>query len=297
MDTVPIGDVFDAIVRKRGYEPSVMTADATDRANVAESVNRWLRRAYESAWWEPLMVVESRRYREDWSVLTNYAEGDEVWRKTTGLGKYYVSQVGANVGVDPETDTDESHWAEVGSDFVASLELRPLNGTNIGAVDVRKHVFAQDPRAYPGNAPLDGVVMHGDSIVVRGASIPALPWIKYRPETPRFSWTEWDNATAYAIGDRVYVTTSGATSVRQSFVAIAANTDSDPYENTDDWDVVDFPLFLKDYVVMAVAAEERAEDEARHRERALAEQELDFLHERYTDQVGAPRRVRFRVGR
>lgn len=297
LEVIPVGEVYEAIIRKRGFDPAALTFDATERSNLSELVNRAIKRAWESQFWEPLMVVEARRYREDWDTLLNYAEGDEVWYANTGDGAYYLSKVDGNVAQDPELDTVEAFWGPVSSDFVANIDLRGLEGADIGAIDVRKHVFHVDPRVYPGNAPVTGCSMSGESIIVRGSSIPSQPWIKYRLPTRRFTWVAWDIAVAYAVGDRVYVETSGSDSVRESFVAIESSTAADPFTNLDKWEVVEFPLFIRDYVVASVSSMEMAEDEGRYRARAEASEELDWLHDRYGDQVGAPRKARFKVGR
>jgi hypothetical protein len=79
--------------------------------------------------------------------------------------------------------------------------------------------------------------------------------------------------------------------VRESYVALAPSTGLNPWANPDHWERVEAPDFLRQFVVHAAAAEDAREDEARYKERALAESELVSLRERLIEGQGQRRRA------
>ena len=88
----------------------------------------------------------------------------------------------------------------------------------------------------------------------------------------------WSNTKAYGIGDRVYVESYGAETVGATFVATASSTGKEPYTNAEFWEEVGFPELMRDYVVEAVTAEEKENDEERWRGRAAGRAILEELH-------------------
>jgi hypothetical protein len=285
--------VFEGVVRKRGYDPASAALGTADRANVADLVNQMLGEAWESEWWDELMVVERRQYRPTWAAGSTYAAAEEVYVSSTDGGAYYRSAQNGNTGHAPAAD-DGTWWAVVGDDFERSISLdQSWEDQVIGMLDVQQHVFDQDPRLHRNLKPLDDVYLLGQTIMLQGTRAPIRPWVKFRLPAPQFSWTDWSASTAYAIGDVVYVETHGTTAVGECYVAIAPNTNKTPFSEVDFWELVPFPELFREYAVFAAAAEDALEDEARtpQRLRAHAERILEGLRERVVDAQGARRKA------
>tara|TARA_R110000824_G_scaffold107488_1_gene253793 strand:- start:2675 stop:3574 length:900 start_codon:yes stop_codon:yes gene_type:complete len=298
MRETTVREVFHRIVAKRNYDISTNTLTAADRINVGDLVNIIVRKAWESAWWPELMLLEERQYRVTWSDSSNYGIGDEVYFvDSDDAGGYYVSLLDSNVNKSPETET--TYWSAVGEDFVRSIHLRQeWEANEIGMLDMQAHLFARNPDIYPETIPLESVYLRGDEIFVRPDQAPTKPYVKFRKPRPRYSWVEWDVAAAYAIGDLVYQTVAVADSlvVGETFKALTANTGKEPYTQTVDWVSVPFPEFLVDYVVQRVAAEERTEDEGRRESFGLAAEILDSLMQAHIDAQGPRRPAVYQVG-
>ena len=167
MRETTVREVFHRIVAKRNYDISTNTLTAADRINVGDLVNIIVRKAWESAWWPELMLLEERQYRVTWSDSSNYGIGDEVYFvDSDDAGGYYVSLLDSNVNKSPETET--TYWSAVGEDFVRSIHLRQeWEANEIGMLDMQAHLFARNPDIYPETIPLESVYLRGDEIFVR----------------------------------------------------------------------------------------------------------------------------------
>ena len=294
MKTVVAKRIFEACVQAAGIDPTLAGLSARDRADVANAVSEFVRRAWEEAFWPETLRVQQRHYRADWDAALTYIAGDEVWR-TDG---YYVSLQGGNVDKDPATETD--WWEAAGDTFLRTIAFNQDGQTEIGAVDTRACIFDRDPRLYPDTAPIVPVSVYtnddGDqAVLVHADEAPLEPYLRFRAVTPEFSWTEWAEATAYAIGDLCYLSAYGDTIVGETFRALRPNTGKNPYTQTADWEPVGFPWFLFTYVRHAVAGRLFEEDEGRYKEQAYAEAELDRLQAVLLDQRGERKRATVRL--
>ncbi len=297
MREIAVRDVFHRVIGKRGYQASTGTLTAPDRANVADYVNIAIKRAWEAAYWPEIMKVEQRQFRETWSDSTNYVTGDEVFHTDAdGDDRYWVSLQDSNINKDPDTET--LWWEEVGSDFVRNIDLRQSWETqDIGMLDIQEHIFDRDPRIFPDTEPLLYCFLEGDAIYVRPEISPVKPWIKFRPPVPRFSWTEWNSATAYGIGDLVYQDLSGTTVVGETFIALTSSTNKEPYTQTDEWKPVPFPELFQDYAIHWAAAEDRTEDEGRSDQFEVAGRIYADLQDSYEEGQGKRQRAVYQAGR
>jgi len=287
---------FHRIIAKRGYSATAGTLAAGDRVTVADLVNLAIQKCWERAYWPEVMKVEQRQFRQTWDTTDAYAVGDEVlFEDSNEDERYYISLLTPNTGKNPETQT--TYWSEVGTEFLRTIDLRQAwEDQEIGMLDVQKHLYDRDPRAYPDTGPLKNVYLEGDSIYVRPTVSPVKPWVKFRPPYPQFSWTEWSSSVEYGVGDLIYQDVSGSTTVGETFIALQSNTNQEPYTQTDDWEPVPFPLLFQEYVVHRVAAEEKTEDEGRRNAFGLAAGILQDLEDTWQEGQGQRKRAVYTVG-
>jgi len=286
MKTCAVKELFEAVVRLRSLDPATASLSTAQKGKIAELVNDAVETAWTFEYWPEAMAVEQRYYRPVWDTGDLWAKDDEVYYDE----KYYVSLQDGNTGKQPDVET--AWWAEVAEDgsFVRTIDFDQAGETEIGAIDTGGCVFASDPRAYPGLAPLEDVEIVGRRIVVRTARAPTRPWLKFRPPPPEYSWTEWSAVTGYSAGDLVFLDAYG-----ESYRALAASTGKNPYSETEYWEPVGFPVFLKRYVKHAVNAMLMREDEGRFKSMGEAEKMLDEMADRLVEQqVPRQRRARFR---
>lgn len=290
METATTKSVYHSILRREGLDPLTATISAAEAANFAELINTRFREAYQAEFWPEIMLVEQRQYRPSYSVSDNYITDDEVWYATTS--KYYRSLQNNNVGQDPETET--TWWEEITStttDFIAYIDFEQDGETIIGAVDTEDCLFDKDPRIYRNAGRVRNIHLLGNKILVEDPSIPSQPWLRFRPRPPEFSLTAWSAITAYSIGDLCYLDSTGET-----FKALISNTNKNPSTNTTDWEPIPFPVFLRPYVIHAVAADRLTEEEGRFKEEARAGKILETLQEQLID-AQEPRRAAFLAAR
>ncbi|MFA7333529.1 MAG: hypothetical protein WC130_04455 [Kiritimatiellia bacterium] len=286
MKTCTIKSVYEALVRKRGLNPATANLSATDKALIADYINGRMPEGYERTWWSDLMRAEQREYRDTYDAAGNYITGDEVYHVAADGGEhYYISLQDANVGHDPDTAT--TWWAEVGDTFLRTLSFQQQGKTEIGAVDLQNCVFDVDPRINRFAGRIENVIFYEDGILVSADEAPARPWIWFRPPVPEFSLTDWNAATAYAIGDLCYYASSG-----ESYKALQVSTDKNPYEQTEYWAPVEFPAFLKNFIVWAAHAEYLLDPVERDKAEGRAQVELDGLEDA-EDQKGVQRKIVF----
>ena len=287
MKTCTIKSVYEAIVLARGIDPATAAYSAAQKAIISGYINERMSEAWERAFWPEIMLAEQRQYRATWDVALNYVTGDEIYHVAADGGEhYYTSLKDANVGHDPDVET--TWWAEVGGEFLRTIDFQQQGETEIGAVDLQNCVFDRDPRIYRFAGLILNVICYENGILVSANEAPVRPWLWFRPPVPEYSLTEWGAATAYAIGDLCYYATSG-----ESYKALQSSTNKNPYSETGYWRPVDFPAFLKTYIKYGAHAEYLLDPVERGKAEARADGELNSLEERLVDQVGAERKVIF----
>jgi hypothetical protein len=292
MKTCTIRSVFHAILRLRGLDPATVVLSDQVKSQYAELINERLEEAWESEWWPELMLVEQREYRTTWDEELNYSADNEVYYET----KYYRSLVDSNVGKQPDTETD--YWEEVPeNEMIRSIDFQQPGETEIGAADAEDCIYDRDPRIYPGTQPIPHCSILGQVILVRAETAPAQPWARFRKIVDEHTLTAWSGSTAYAIGDLAYLESYGDATVGNTYKALQASTNKNPYQHTDYWEPVLFPHFLRNYVKHAVNADLMMEEEGRYKEEARAQAILEDIKDRMIDQqVASQRRATFRNG-
>ena len=290
MKTCTVKEVLESIVRLRALDPDSAALTAAQKGKFVELLNDAVEHAWTFEMWPETMLVEQRHYRPVWNADDNYALGDVVFFEDSQERQdYYESLQDGNVAHTPDFDADTAYWKKAGTAFVRTIDFDQEGETEIGALDTGCCVFDADPRVYPERAPLGNVVILGEAILVKTDQAPTMPWIRFRPVPPVFSWTEWSGATAYAIGDRCYLASTG-----ESYKALQAGTNKSPYTETEYWEPVMFPVFLKGYVKHAVAAMLMREDEGKYKAEAQADKMLDGLVDKMVEaQVPSQRRARY----
>lgn len=288
MKTVTTKNVYQALIRMRGYDPLTVTISAGELARIEELMNERLTYVYEYAMWPEILLVERRQYRATWDSTVNYSTGDEVYHVAAdGSEKYYISLLDNNVNKDPDTQT--TYWEEVGADFQRTIDFEQTGETEIGAVDLQDCVFEYDPRLYRGKGRILEVELYDDAIIVNADEAPTRPWIRFRPPAPVISLTAWAVGTSYAIGDVCYLASTG-----RSYKALAASTGKSPDSETAYWEPVDIPALFKRYIVHAVHADYLLDPVERGKEQNIADGELENLEDTQINQQGVERKVTFR---
>lgn len=293
MQEIAIRRVFRAILAEVNLDPDTVTLTGAQRVRLANLVNFRLEEAWQAEFWPQVMQVEQRYYRPAWDAETTYAAGEEIYNATAaGAAAYWRSVQANNLNHDPATD-DGTWWSQVDDDMVLSIDFYQDGQTWIDGADPRACIYDRDPRLYEGTEPMWHVEVLGEQILVRENPAPAVPWVRYRPLPPEFSYTAWSAATAYAVGDLVYLESSGSTTVGQTFKALRSSTNQNPYSQTAYWQPVDCPKFLEKWLTFAAAADWLKGNEQKEEKRALAYAELERLRSaKVTAQ--AVRRVRYR---
>lgn len=287
MKTCLLKTVFEGICKKRGIDPAVATVSAIDRAKIAEAICDRIKAGVKYAFWQELMKTEQREYRETYLATKNYAMDEEVWHvDADGALRYYVSLADNNVGHDPDVET--TWWEEAGEDFQRTIAWQQDGETEIGDVDLENCVFDRDPRVYRFAGAVRPVILYEDGFQVVAEVAPAQPWIRFRLPAPEYSLTEWAAPTTYAIGDLCYLTSTGT-----CYKALAPNTGKTPDQETEYWMPVEFPDFLKTYVIWGVHADYLLDPVESGKAEAKATAELERLEDELLNQPGVVRQAVF----
>lgn len=267
--SIRLGLVVDAIQRLCGIDPARDSMTALELQRMGELITERVREAYEETFWPETMTVEQRQFRATWASDTNYIADDEVYYD----GNYYVAQA-ASIGEQPDTD-DGTYWSAVTrSTFEASIDYEQAGETEIFAVDHEACLYEDNPLTHARPIPLTPVETYADRFVLLTDNVPALPYVRFQTYPPEFSLEAWSAATQYAANDLAYYATT-----EECYIAIQANQNKNPYTETDDWQPVSFPLWMRTFVQHAVASDLRLDDEGRYREQGRAKAELNRLHE------------------
>jgi len=172
---IPIRSVFDRVTRGAGYDPATVNYSAAERERVADLVNDALALAWRRAMWPALMEVRRIAYRPLWEEGA-YAEGDEVYHS----GHYWRCLSPTSLA--PTSSSPD--WQCDPPDFLPSF---PFVANAIDEVDLEACVYAahparsRDPRPYPCRRTDWGAVVASDDY-------PLLPFVRYRPLPPRYTW-------------------------------------------------------------------------------------------------------------
>jgi hypothetical protein len=249
MRTVTFRSVLHSIARMMGMDPAKDLSEELANAYAMFMTLR-AREAHEHDFWNDLMVVEQRAYRQSWEASTAYAIGDEVFNEEDEL---YYTAVAASTGEQPDLDTAGTYWEELTEDFNRYIPFAPPAGTTgLKTIAHVEYVCKRDPRlnddpyTVPHWISQDGVQMY--------AGAPAWPFVRFRTPAPRFTATPWNNTTSYAVGDRAYYTTTG-----EVYECLVAHDNQAP--TTDGtWVKVDFPAVYETFVVLAAYADALKDD-------------------------------------
>jgi len=267
---IPIKEVFDRVTRGFGYDPATVAYSPAERERVADLVNDALAVAWRRSFWPFLMEVRRIAYRPAWSASDAYAEGDEVWHG----GRYWrASSDIASGGNPPETN---DCWQADPPDFLPSF---PFAANAIDECDLAACVYATHPdrsadaRPFPCRRTDYGAV-------VLGPDFPALPWIRYRPIPPRYTWA---NTTASETPGAVW------------FDA----TDGNDYARLPSGEAValPFPAPFLGFVVRHAAAVRLRDEDGRAEALGEAWAELDRAQDAAEESIRAPRRAAVRLFR
>jgi hypothetical protein len=279
--TVTVKHIADRIFRARGFDPEAVPMTPRESAESADAINRWLRRAWDAAPWPQLTVCERRSFRAPWRAEYGYAEGEEVWH-AGGYWRCYESCAGQP----PAPGSGFWGAADLGARFIQLSS--PWD-----ALDIDESGFDPGAFAYldcPLGDPAARAVpcsQFGDCIVMPpGASFPdGRPWCLFRPAPPRLTMAGWDGALLYRAGDAAYRAATG-----ECYIALRPNDGRQPEQSPEDWAPAGIPEMFEEYVVLASVADLQADDEGKHKTRALAEEELDrVVHSKNSLSGRAPR--------
>ena len=226
----------------------------------------------------PMMQrVEFRRYRPNWTRGIKYLEGHEVWFKED-----YYRALKETI----ESPDEGSDWLKLKDGDVNSFieYQQPWENTIIdpGGLDYTAFAYIADPRYNPSATPIGGCSMSSLGVLIP-APAPKGVWVKFVPEFPAVSFSDWAEGTEYAPGDVVYLE-----SEKEVYQALAATSDK-PSAESAEWQAVRINREFQTYLTRLVAADFLTEDQGKYQTRAAAASELETLHERYIHGVGSRR--------
>ncbi len=187
-------------------------------------------------------VVPSPYYGADWQPNTAYVAGPAAVVRNPGDNRFYqcITSYAGSVNFD---------YTKFGilTTFERYVALDQLGQTPIGEVH---GVFRSNPRTsprFPG--PLTFVIDNRGILPAPTAGVQV--WIEFRLRPSVFTLTAYDNAVAYAIGDEVYQAATG-----ECYLSLTtANTGNAPETHPTNWQKVDFPYILAEFVKWAVYAD------------------------------------------
>lgn len=265
--TTTLGQIILRAVWKRGWNPTTWTGTGADYSLFEFAINDAVRKAYSYQKWPELMRVEERQYMPDWAIGTAYIAGNYVYHEDA-YWKCLVNDTGTEPG------TDATIWSADVSDMPRFIQRAQPWETYIideDGVDLQDFAFRSDPRLTPGLRAMTGCEWWMDSIVVPAAAGNTV-WCKFRPEAPRFSFTAWDDETAYVAGDVCYVAATG-----KCWMALTSSTNVTPGTDETKWVEMGVPEFLADYLSQVLVGEWVTEQEGKYQKLGHAQQMLEEL--------------------
>lgn len=143
--------------------------------------------------------------------------------------------------------------------------------TEIGGIDSENGISIENPLYNPAAQRIKcnvqaGVIYFGDGMTVAGDEV----WLKFRPPAPEYSLTAWSNATAYSVGDLVWLSSTGHT-----YRCIQGGTNKAPATETTYWVVVGVPQAFYNYLVLRVSAYRMREEDGQGAQYNRAREELE----------------------
>jgi len=260
---LPIRSVFDRVTRGAGYDPATVNYSAAERERVADLVNDALALAWRRAMWPALMEVRRIAYRPRWAAGP-YAQDDEVWHE----GSYWRAL--RPTSAEPGANGD---WQDDPPDFLPSF---PFLANAIDEVDLAACVYerhparSRDARPYPCQRTDFGAV-------VASEDWPLLPYVRYRPLPPRYTWA--NTTPSDTPGAVWFVEDTGECMARLPDGSAAA---------------LPFPVMFQGFVVRYAAAVRLRDEDGRAEALAEAWEELDRVSDASEDAIRAPRRAAVR---
>ncbi len=262
---LPIKTVFDRVTRAAGYDPATVAYTSAEKERVADLVNDAVELAWRRAMWPFLMEVRRISYRPLWSENAVYDPGDEVYHN----GAYHRA-------VDPSAGEEPSapRWITNPEDFLPSF---PFAENAIDEVDLAACVYAshpdlvRDPRPYACRR-----TDYGAAVVEDGA--PVLPYVRYRPVPPRFTWANTTPGTNH--GDVWYDAASG---------------DCRVFLGEGDTPIMPFPAVFAGFCVRYASALRLRDEDGRAEALEEAWSELDRVQSAQEDATRTSRRAAVRV--
>jgi len=270
--TIKVKAVFEAILRLEGKDPATSGITTTQRDVIADMVNDRFREGWQHYFWPEGLTVEQREYRQTYDASLSYVVGDEVY-----YSSHYYKCIANCSGVTPGTDATK--WSNVDATFIRSIDFRQTGETEIDGIDVKDGIFDCDPRINRKAGRIENCFLEGETVIVGADQAPTQPWIRFRTVPRKFSWTDWNSGTDYAIEDVVYYATTG-----HSYKALRSSTNKNPESETSDWEPVEFPEFLFTFVKWAVAADRDSDDKAKAQSMDRAYSDLDRLVDKLEQQ-------------
>lgn len=274
--TTTPGKIIARAARKRGWDVTSWTATGANMDLFEDALNDAIKIAYGTHKWPELMRIEERQYVVSWATGTAYVAGNYVYH-----GEAYWKCLIGNSNTEPGTDV--TIWSADVADMPRLIQwAQPWEAFIIDpcGFDLFDFAFESDPRLTPGIRGIAGCGIWMDSIVMPFDS-PATVWVKFMPEAPRFSFTEWDDETAYVKGDVRYIVATG-----KCWMALDASTNVTPGTDETKWMEVGVPEFLAEYLAEYLAAEWCTEQEAKYEKHGRAKQILEEVAARHFEGRG-----------
>lgn len=247
MRTVPFQRVLWGVARKLGLDPA-RDLSASRAATLTEYINNRVEEGWCWTFWQEWTVAEERWYRAPWDAGTAYAVGDVVWY---GPASHYYEATAAGLGQAPATQTGgtwepAAGWANV-TRFDRYVAWEQEGQTAIGEV---KRVTRRDPRVYPDKAFPVGFRTSQHGVQVEAAA-PNSVWVEFRKRPPVFGSDVWLAVATYAAGAVVYLPASG-----ECYRSLHNNNSGqNPASSAADWERVEFPAALQNWVKQAAFAD------------------------------------------
>lgn len=243
MRTVTFQSVLYGVATRLGLEPS-HNLQTNQALALSEYINDRLETAWELEKWPEWTLAEERQFRADYNAGTAYVIGNEVYYPT---GNAYYRAIAPGTGNLP---TNTNFW-EPATDLNAYVaRAQSWEDNELGEV---WGVYLADPRTTDRPRRVgfwespDGIQMDTSATTV---------WIEFGLPHPRFTAVTWDAASAYVVGDLVYLAATG-----ECYEAIQAGTGQDPSTQAAYWLKQDFPYVLAKHVKLAAIADALREDE------------------------------------
>ena len=211
MRTVTFKTVMDRVFRRRGLDPSAVSA--TQMGLVADFVTERIKVGWEYTFWKEWTYLEERAYRPLYNSQATYAAADEVWDGST---KYYQSIAGSNQG---NALTDATKWTEITSTMERYILLDQQGFTRIGAV---KEVYPSELAAQKDIQAL-AYYIADNRIVMLDSRAGATVWVILRKAVPHFVYEIWTATPTvpYDVGQVVYFPAANATQLQgQCYMAL-----------------------------------------------------------------------------